>query len=747
MRAAPTIAPSDDETVVRGVVRRVTFRNPENGYSVIQLDAADNGGPVTVVGTCLETSNGAHLVVRGVFTTHPKFGKQLTARSITETTPSTPEGIEKYLGSGLLPGIGEKTAARLVQEFGTEALDIIQREPARVAKIPGIGKKKAAAISQALAEQHGTRTIMQFLIEHNISPRLATKIRERYQSHAIELLSRDPYLLARDMRGVGFLTADTIAMNLGLKPESPQRLRAGVFHALEKASEEGHCLLSEELLAQRARALLSLPDEHDLGPHVQSLIDDDYLVRTADGIYLKHLYRAEEFVARFVAERAEPLAAPVIADETVRACLTRAEQDLGISFSEDQRQAVFDAMRHRLLVITGGPGCGKTTIIRALSSVFKNAGKRLYLCAPTGRASQRMAQVTELPASTIHRMLKFDPLTGGFLFGAKEPLPADAVIVDESSMVDLMLARDLFSAIPKEAILVLVGDRDQLPSVGPGRVFGDLISVSEVKTIALMKLFRRGSESSINGIAHTINAGLVPDIPQPDGVTKVDAYFLPRSDAEEAAALIESLMAEQIPKKFDIPREDISVLTPSNRGPLGTQALNLRLQNRLNPAAALDSEQVLTINNIDYRVGDRVCQRVNNYQLDDTGVFNGDTGYIYSVDRQTRSIVVEMWDGRLIKYDQGEMNQLSLAYAITVHRSQGSEVPCVILALHDSHFTLLERQLIYTAVTRAKKLLIVVGSKRSLAIGAKRTSTRRRSSCLAARIKDLVNAHTPRIEA
>ncbi|MBN8550012.1 MAG: AAA family ATPase, partial [Deltaproteobacteria bacterium] len=366
------------------------------------------------------------------------------------------------------------------------------------------------------------------------------------------------------------------------------------------------------------------------------------------------------------------------------------------------------------------------------------AQKRLFLCAPTGRAAQRMAQVTDLPASTIHRMLKFDPVRGGFMFGARDPLPADAVIVDEASMIDLMLAKDLFSAIPQNATLVLVGDRDQLPSVGPGRVFGDLISIHQLKIVALSKLFRRGNESSINDIAHRINAGLVPDIPQPDGVTKVDAYFLPRSEAEEAAQTIESLIADQIPKKFGIDRKDICVLTPSNRGPLGTQALNERLQNRLNPAAALDFDQTLTVNKIDYRVGDKVCQRVNNYQLDEIGVYNGDIGYIHSVDKQSRSIRVEMWDGRLIKYEQNDLQQLSLAYAITVHRSQGSEIPCVILALHDSHFTLLERQLIYTAVTRAKQLLIVVGSKRSLSIACKRTSTRRRSSCLAEKISENV---------
>ena len=732
---------NDEETVVRGVVQRVTFRNPDNGYSVIQLTVPDQAASLTVVGNCVSAREGSHLVVRGIYSQHPKFGKQLAARSITETAPSTPEGLERYLSSGLVKGIGEKTAARIVKEFGTQTLDVIHKDPKRLAKVPGVGRKKAELICAALADQQGGRAIMQFLLEHNISSRLAIKIQERYGSRAIELLQKDPYLLARDLRGVGFLTADGIAMNLGLKPESPQRLRAGIYHALEKAAEDGHCFLSAETLAQKSRALLSLADDADLSPQVQSLIDDDYLIQRQSHVYLKHLYRAEDYVAQFVAERTAELEEPVLPDVQVETSLKRAETALSISFSEEQRQAVFAAMRHRLIIITGGPGCGKTTIIRALASVFHHAQKRLYLCAPTGRASQRMAQVTDLPASTIHRMLKFDPINGGFMFGAKDQLPADAVIVDEASMIDILLARDLFSAIPKEATLVLVGDRDQLPSVGPGRVFGDLIAVPEVKTIALSKLFRRSGESSINSIAHMINAGLMPDIPLPDGVTKADAYFIPRSEPAEACQTIESLMADQIPKKFEIKREDICVLTPSNRGPLGTQTLNERLQERLNPSGALDPEQVLTLGSLSFRVGDRVCQRVNNYQLDDIGVYNGDIGYVYAVNSSKRSLTVEMWDGRLISYESSDIPQLSLAYAITVHRSQGSEIPCVILALHDSHYSLLERQLIYTAVTRAKKLLIVVGSKRALSIGSKRTSTKRRSSMLTERIIEKLKRH------
>lgn len=724
------------ETVVKGVVKRVTFRNPENGYAVIQLSVADKEEQITVVGTCLEAGVGANLLVRGNFIEHPKFGRQLTASSITETAPDSEEGIERYLGSGLIKGIGPGTAKRIVEKFGTEAMQIILREPEKVAKVKGVGKAKAQLLSQAIADQEAVREVMRFLVEHNISPKLAAKIYDRYKNKSVEILSRDPYLLAREMRGVGFATADSIARNLGLKEDAPQRLKAGLYYALEQAGDDGHCFLPLEQLLQKSRSLLGLSDEIPLDESLEQLLEEQFLVRDEDNIYLRHLYRAEEFVADFVAGRVEPVKDPILSEPEVDECLDRAQKALGIEFSHEQRHAVHQAVKYRLLVITGGPGCGKTTIIRALTSVFHQAERRLLLAAPTGRASQRMAQVCNIQASTIHRMLRYDPMNGGFLHGINDPLIADAVIIDEASMIDIMLGKDLFSAIPRDAVIILVGDKDQLPSVGPGRLFGDIMAVPEVQTISLSRLFRRGEESEITTIAHEINAGLPPSIPTPDGATKSDAYFINKSDPEEAASLIESLVSNQIPKKFGIDPVDITVLTPTNRGPLGTLILNQRLQEKLNPKANLIPEQILDFGDIQFRVGDRVCQRVNNYNIDDAGVFNGDLGIIYSIDPKERSLVVEMWDGRLITYERGEIGQLALAYAVTVHRSQGSEVPCVVLAVHDSHFALLERQLVYTGITRAKKLLVVVGSKRALLIASKRTSTRRRLS----KLKDKISA-------
>jgi exodeoxyribonuclease V alpha subunit len=726
-----------EEQVVRGTIGRVTFHNPENGYSVLQLDLSGGGERVTVVGHLQRASIGTHIVARGVFRQHARYGRQLTATSITEVTPSSSEGIRKYLASGAVKGVGSKTAARLVARFGDKTIETILKEPEMVAALSGIGKHKAELLRTALAGQAEVQEIMRFLLEHNISQGLASKIYERYGNQAIEILSSDPYLLARDLRGVGFATADQIAKNMGLKPDAPQRLKAGLYYALEKAADDGHCYQPKAYLLQKTSVLLGIADQHELSleEHLESLAKEGFLVIEEDQVYLKHLYRAEEFVAQFVADRCEPREAPEIELKLIEKSLGRAQSQLGISFSAEQKQAVKDAALYRFMIITGGPGCGKTTLIRALSIMFRSAQKRLFLAAPTGRAAQRMAQVCDMSASTIHRLLRYDPATHHFLHGLNDPLPTDAVIIDEASMIDIQLARDLFSAIPRGATLILVGDKDQLPSVGPGRVFGDLVALKDLRTVSLTKLFRRAEESTITSIAHLINSGIVPDIPELDGVTKSDAYFLARSEPEEAARAVENLVAEQIPKKFGFEPSEIAVLTPSNRGEVGAERLNKRLQNRLNPAGSVDSEQELTVNGVEFRVRDRVCQRVNNYQIDELGVFNGDIGQVFGVDRKSASLLVELWDGRVIRYNSGDTHQLSLAYAVTVHRAQGSEMPCVVLVLHDSQYTLLERQLIYTAITRAKKLLIIVGSKRALLLAIKKTDTKRRCSFLKERIE------------
>jgi exodeoxyribonuclease V alpha subunit len=737
-----TIAMKDASAseIIRGTVDRVTFRNQENGYSVLQVTLDGQNDRITAVGICHQIKAGSHVTASGSFLDHPKFGKQFNVRTISETPPSTSAGIERYLSSGLITGVGKKTAKRIVNEFGTSSLEVIRTDPARVAALAGVGTKRAELLQAALMQQTEFDQMMRFLVEHQISPNLADKIYRRFQGKTIEVLQSDPYLLAREIRGIGFHTADTIALNLGIAPDSPLRLQAGIYCALMNGSDEGHCYLPEHKLLERAHLLLGLEQAPDLGEQLHELLASGDLVSYSGGIFLKHFDAAERFVAGWVSRRVEPKASCVSSGVDYQEAIEEAQQSLGLTLSSEQRYAVQLATTFPLMIITGGPGCGKTTMVKALTRLFERTGMSYALAAPTGKAAQRLSQVCGAPSSTIHRLLKYDPHTKDFVFNAANPLPYDALIVDEASMIDILLARDLFAAIPDTCTLVLVGDKDQLPSVGPGRVFSDLIQSPHVKTIQLSQLFRRTAESRINTVAHMINVGELPEVPAPDGITKSDAYIIERRDMEESAKLIESLVSEQIPRKFGHIGSDIAVLTPTNRGPLGTLELNKRLQERLNPRAGHSSTTMIEVGDTSFRVGDRVCQRVNNYKIDPSGVFNGDLGIVTAVDAENHTVTVELWDGRLINYTGRDLGQLALAYAVTVHRSQGMEVPCVVLTLDDSHFTLLERQLVYTGVTRAKKLLLIVGSKRALAIATKRTQTRKRCTLLLERIHEALAA-------
>jgi exodeoxyribonuclease V alpha subunit len=724
--------PEVEEQIVRCNVERVTFHNPENGWTVLQVAVIDRRKKLTVVGTMSNPRPGVEVVVRGKTVSHPKFGEQLQALSITETVPSTAEGIKKYLSSGLVKGVGEKTAERIVEAFGEDALDIIHNQPEKLSNLPGISKNKAQEIAAIVANQTDMGSILQFLVEHNVSTNLATRIYQKYKNRSLEILTKDPYSLVRQMKGIGFKTADRIALELGLALDSPVRLAAGVYYAIERASDDGHCYLTKRDLILNARQLLTIDSEVSLEDAIHALIQEKSVIEDNDRYYMKPLYLAETFVADFIAERTIPRDTPLLDELAVTEALEQAANDLGISFSAEQREAVRLANTHRLLLVTGGPGCGKTTVIRALTRFFQISKQILVLAAPTGKAAQRMSQVCDFPAGTVHRLLKYDPSSGDFLHGMHDPLIADAVIIDEASMLDLELAKDLFSAIPRNATLILVGDKDQLPSVGPGRVFAELLSTQEVKSIVLTRLYRQQEGSSITEVAHQILAGTVPQIQEPDGSRKCDSYFIPRKDQSEAQSLIVKLFTEQLPQKFGFTTADITVLTPANRGDLGTTSLNKAIQQALNPF--VDNESELINGDVTFRIGDRVCQRVNNYNIDQYGVYNGDTGTVYAVSPREKTLTVELWDGRLITYKHTELHQLSLAYAITVHRSQGAEMPCVILAIHESQFTLLERQLLYTAVTRAKKLLVIVGSKQALMIGSKRATAAKRFTALKERI-------------
>lgn len=727
--------PPDKQTsTLRGTVVRVTFRNPTNGYSVVQVDADDSKERITAVGLLPLAKVGSHVLMEGEFVTHQKFGRQFSAVSCTEAPPSTAEGISRYLASGIITGVGKITADRIVAAFGERAIEKIKESPDEVALVPGVGKKKAQLLQDAFAAQTEFDQTMRFLIEHKIGPSLGARIYERFKNKAVEIISKDPYVLAREIRGIGFLTADSIAKTLGFPHDSPLRLKAGLAYALDQAADEGHCALTEENLIGKASQLLEIENPDSLRDPLHELMTEGLLVRRGSHVLLKRIDRAEEFVSDFVRSRHGRSADPLFSPARLETALHDAEKALSITLSAEQRDAVESVCWHRLALITGGPGCGKTTLIKALTTLFELEGIPFALAAPTGRAAQRMAQVCSTSASTIHRLLKFDPFGSQFVHNSKNPLPFRAIIIDETSMVDISLARDLFSAIAQDCSVVLVGDKDQLPSVGPGRVFGDLVESDKVRVCVLSQLFRRAEESRINVIAHGINHGHVPAIPSIDDGTPSDAFFISRASADESVQAVERLVSEYIPQRFGFTGSDIAVLTPANRGPIGTQELNRRLQEKLNPVENLLSGDTLTFEWGQLRVGDRVCQRVNNYKIDPSGVFNGDMGTITSLDKDEGTVTVDLWDGRVINYTRSEVHQLSLAYSLTVHRSQGMEVPCVVLALDNSHYTLLERQLLYTAVTRAKKLLIIVGSKRALGMASKRATTRQRATLLGQRI-------------
>lgn len=727
-------AHQDQDKILRGNVRRITYQNPSNNYTVIQLALDQGQGIATVVGYPLITLNeGMHLVIRGAYISHKKFGLQFQAESFSEVLPSTKEGILNYLGSGYIKGVGEKTAERLVDAFGEQTLEVISKNPEKIAQI--IGPHKAALLKESFETNESKAEVVRFLLEHNLTEGTISKILKAYGLKAVEIISKDPYILARDplIQGIGFKKADEIGRKLKFDHLAPERIRAAMHFLLLEGSDEGHIFLPKDILFSRAMALLGVDDESLLPPRLDELIKEGSAIEDDKKIYLPFLYQAEVFVSDAIALWLEqPLHKPIPENIAVQA-IDQTEAKLNVTLSEDQKKAVSQAARCELFLLTGGPGCGKTTTIQALTNLFKIAGKRLMLAAPTGRAAQRMSQVTGCPASTIHRLLKYDPFRKSFLYNLQNPLPVDAIIIDETSMVDILLAKDLLSAIPSGCHVIFVGDKDQLPSVGPGKFFAELLAIDDIASVKLTRLFRRGETSHINEIAHQVNTGHIPSIPEPDGVTKTDAYYIPRESPEDASNLVERLVTDIIPRKFDITTSEITVLTPSNRGPLGTILLNEKLQEKLNPSQGPEAEIILKSGS-KLRLGDRVSQRVNNYELDPLGVFNGDSGTVVKIDPKTHALQVELWDGRLINYAASELWQLQLSYAMTVHRSQGSEIPCVLLVLHTSHFTLLERQLIYTGITRAKKLLVVVGARKALEIAARKTSAHGRCSYLTERI-------------
>lgn len=707
-----------------GYIERVAHCNDESGFAVLRVRARGHRGEVTVVGTLPDATPGEWIETRGRWVVNPKYGRQFQADEIRRKPPDTLDGIEKYLGSGLVHGIGPVYARRLVERFGRDVFDVIERRSALLLEVEGIGPLRRDRIRAAWAEQKMVREIMSFLFSHGVSPARAYRIYKTYGDRSIELIRMDPYRLARDIRGIGFLGADRIAERLGIGRDSMLRAQAGIEYTLSELTAEGHCAWPLDALVVRVAETLDIAPDCARAALELDLKERRLVAREGpEGVplvYLPALDAAEREVARRL-RRLLPGEHPLPAGAAA-AMLPWLESRMGFALADAQREALLMAMRAKVLVITGGPGVGKTTLIRAVALAARARRLRLALCAPTGRAAKRLSESTGAVAKTIHRLLAYDPATGGFVHHAGRPLDVDWVVVDETSMVDIVLAAHLLRAVPLRAALLLVGDVDQLPPVGPGMALRDIIESAAAPVCRLTHIFRQSTRSHIVDNAHRIRSGELPVAPRVGRNEKTDFYIVETDDPAEILDRVLRLVQERIPRHFRLdPIDDIQVLTPMQRGDLGARRLNEVLQAALNPSGP-QVEKYGTI----YRVGDKVMQIENNYARD---VFNGDIGRIAEIRDDTREARVR-FDDRSVVYSFAELDELALAYALTVHKSQGSEYPCVVIPLHTQHYVMLQRNLLYTAVTRGRRLVVLVGALRALAIAVRRADTGQRVTLL-----------------
>jgi exodeoxyribonuclease V alpha subunit len=717
-----------EEASLDGTLERFVYRAEDTAFTVARFTTGTE--QVTIVGDLLGVQEGLPLKLRGQWVTDKRHGKQFRVTTYQTSTPATLVGITRFLGDGLIPGIGPALAKAMVQKFGLETLEVIRKEPQRLTEVVGIGSKKAATISKAFAEQRYVQDVMVFLQGIGISSAFAVRIAKQYGNDAISKVQANPYRLAHDIRGIGFTKADEIAQKLGIAKDAPERLEAGLLHALETSVDDGHMHLPDDELLRSAAELLGVAGEL-LPPRLAALEERRLIVRETLGhrgpcTMLPWANHAEIEAADRIAEITRTAGKPMALD--VHAAVHAFEQVTGVTLAEQQRRAVEAALIDKCVVITGGPGVGKTTIVKAIVHLSRLVHRRVALAAPTGRAAKRLSEATEYEATTIHRLLEYNPHEGGFQRTREQVLETDLVIIDESSMVDAQLFHALLTAMPSSAQLVLVGDIDQLPSVGAGAVLQDVIASEAATVIRLTEIFRQAAQSKIVVSAHSINHGELPDLDSPQGSTS-DFYFISRDDPEAARATIVELVAERIPQRFGFdPITDVQVLAPMHRGDLGTQILNVVLQERLNPGGG----EELTRGDRAFRRGDKVMQLKNDY---DRSVFNGDIGVVSRLDRDDGKLFVE-FDGKHVAYERSELDQLQHAYAVSIHKSQGSEYPAVVIPIATQHFMMLQRSLLYTAVTRGKKLVVLVGSKRAVGMAVRNADARKRYTWFAERVRE-----------
>lgn len=747
---------------IRCVVEHITYQNPENGYSVMKVKVKSYNDLVTLVGNLLDVPVGSVLLCEGDWKVDKRYGNQFVAETWEEVMPATLYGIEKYLGSGLVKGIGPKYAQLIVGKFGLETIEVIESDIERLHEVPGIGKKRVEKIRESWQKQKEIKNVMLFLQSYGVSTAYAAKIFRQYGKESIEKVKENPYRLADDIWGIGFKTADSIANKMGYEKNDLRRCRSGILYTLSQLSNEGHVYANEEQLVTWAKELLEA-DEEPINQAMADMIATKDIILDQEAIYLPPFYHAECGSAdRLLAllEHSENSAMKTATGEQGENVLThnsandatllstpsattseihtpvgqsdkKVTKDLfdnvavtknnKIEYDEIQLAAIRQAMISKVMVLTGGPGTGKTTTTQGIIASLQTTGMKILLAAPTGRAAKRMSEATGMEAKTIHRLLEFNP-KDGYKRNNENPLDGDALIVDECSMIDILLMYNLLKAIPTHMRLILVGDVDQLPSVGAGNVLRDIIDSGQIPVVRLTRIFRQAQSSRIVMNAHAVNQGRYPDT---SNGKDSDFFFMPVEDAEQVSGTIVRLVKDRLPKAYNMPVANIQVLTPMQRGGVGATHLNIALQEALNT-----SKVGINRGGFSFKKGDRVMQIRNNY---DKEVFNGDLGYVEEVDMEERTLIAD-FDGKVVEYEASELDELTLAYATTIHKSQGSEYPIVIMPVLMSHYVMLQRNLIYTGITRAKKICIIVGTAKALAYAIRNMTVLKRNTKLKERL-------------